>query len=224
VIQVIDARMATWAGEHERGVQTSFDPPAEGRAGEGVCIYLMEVAPRPDERRDGARRLRASLRYLISTWAEKTERAHELLGDLLLAALQEPEFEVELESVHIDAWTAFRVPPRPSFVVRVPLGQDLQRPAAKLVRQPLAVRASGIVSLNGTVLGPDDVPMAGASVELPALQLSTLTDWKGRFTLPAVPAEPAPKELLVKARGLEQRVPIGAIGSPLLINFGPLEE
>jgi Pvc16 N-terminal domain len=223
VIQVVDARLATWAGEHVKGVQTSFDPPAESRAGEGVCLYLMDVAPRPDEHRDGARRLRASLRYLVTTWAEKPERAHELLGDLLLAALQEAEFEVELESVQVEAWAAFKIAPRPSFVVRVPLGQDIERPIAKLVRSPLSIRASGLVSLNGTVLGPGDVPMAGASVELPALKLSTLTDWKGRFTFSAVPAEPAPKELLVKARGREQRVPVGAIGSPLLINFGPLE-
>jgi hypothetical protein len=223
VIQEIDARLATWAGEHARGVQASFDPPAESRQGEGVGIYLMDVAPRPDEHREGARRLRASLRYLITSWAEKPERAHELLGDLLLAALQEPEFEVELEPVKLEAWAAFRIAPRPSFVLRVPLGQDLQRPAARMVRRPLAVRASGAASVNGTVLGPDDVPLAGANVELPALQLTTMTDWKGRFAFATVPADPAPKELLVKARGHEQKVAVGPIGTPLLIRFGPLE-
>jgi hypothetical protein len=224
VIQAIDARLVKWAGEHARGVEASFDAPADGRNGEGVCIYLIDVAPRPDERREGARRLRASLRYLITSWAEKPERAHELLGMLLLAALQEPEFEVELESVKVEAWAAFRVAPRPSFLLRVPLGQDLQRPATKLVRQPLAIRATGMKKLNGTVLGPEDIPVAGASVELPALQLTTNTDWKGRFTFSAVPAEPAPKEILVKARGYEQRVAVDAIGAPLLIHFGPLEE
>jgi hypothetical protein len=184
----------------------------------------MDVAPRPDERHEGTRRLRASLRYLITTWAAKPERAHEVLGLLLLAALQEPEFEVELESVTADTWAAFKVAPRPSFVLRAPLGQDIQRPAAKLVRRPLSIRATGMTTLNGTVLGPEDVPVAGASVELPTLQLTTNTDWKGRFSFPAVPAEPAPREILVKARGHEQRVAVGAIGAPLLIHFGPLEE
>jgi hypothetical protein len=44
--------------------------------------------------------------------------------------------------------------------------------------------------LNGVVLGLDDVPLAGAEVELPALQLFTHTDYKGRFHFPT--AAPGP--------------------------------
>lgn len=223
MIEALDARLATWIGDRLPGVSITFDAPAEDRSGEGISVYLMEVTPRADERVDRARALRASLRYLVTSWASKPERAHELLGTILLAALNESEFEVDLMPVALDAWRAFRIGPRPSFVVRVPLRHDLGAPAAKLVRKPLDIRASGVLPLDGTVLGPDDVPLASANVELPALQLMTTTDWKGRFRFAAVPAEPPPKELVVKAHGLEQRVTIEKPGVPVLIHFGPLE-
>jgi len=223
MIEALDAQLAAWVGDRLKGVPVTFDPPSDGRTGEGVSLYLMELTPHADERVERNRTLRASLRYLITSWSDKPERAHELLGTLLLAALREPEFELDPVPIGVDAWTAFRIGPRPSFVMRVPLRQDLESPAVKLVRKPLDMRASGVSVLDGTVLGPDDVPLASASVELPALQLVTTTDWKGRFRFPSVPADPPPKELLVKARGKEQRVPIKSIGTPVLIHFGPLE-
>jgi hypothetical protein len=223
LIQSIDARLASWVGEQLPGVETSFEPPADGGAGEGVNLFLLELAPQPDARVERKRSLRASLRYLVTSWAAKPQRAHELLGNALVAALQEPDFEVDLAPIGLETWTAFKISPRPSFGLRVPLRQDIDAPTAKLVRKPLEVRAAGVATLNGTVVGPGDVPIAGASVEVPALQLATQTDWKGRFQFLAVPASPPPRELLVKARGLEQRVPVGAIGSPVLIQFGPLE-
>ncbi|HKV88845.1 MAG TPA: carboxypeptidase-like regulatory domain-containing protein [Candidatus Dormibacteraeota bacterium] len=224
MIDALDARLSGWVSEKLTGVPVTLEPPADGGTGEGVSLYLIELAPRPDERVERNRTLTASLRYLVTSWAPRPERAHELLGTLLLAALGEPEFEVDLAPVDVTAWAAFRLAPRPSFVVRVPLRQDLKSPQAKLVRRPLDLRASGVVPLNGTVLGPDDVPVASASVELPTLQLATVTDWKGRFHFPAVPADPPPKELLVKARGLEQRVAVEQAGAPVLIHFGPLED
>jgi hypothetical protein len=224
MIDVVDARLSGWVADRLKGVPVTFEPPVEGRAGEGVSLYLMELTPRADERVERNRTLRASLRYLVSTWAAKPERAHELLGNLLLAALNEPVFEVDLQPVSLVAWTAFRIGPRPSFVLRVPLRQEVEGPQTKLVRRPLDLRATGVVALDGTVLGPDDVPLASASVELPALQLTTLTDWKGRFHFAAVPADPPPRELLVKARGREQRVPVEKTGIPVLIHFGPLED
>ena len=223
MIEALDARLAAWVGDRLKGVALTFEPPAEDRTGEGISLYLMELTPHADERVERNRTLRASLRYLVTTWAARPERAHELLGQLLLAALREPEFEVDVMSVGPEAWTAFRIGPRPSFVVRVPLRQEIDAPPVKLVRQPLDLRGSAVVTLGGTVLGPDDVPIVSASVELPALQLVTITDWKGRFRFPSVPADPAPKELVVKARGLVQRVPVETIRSPVVIHFGPLE-
>jgi hypothetical protein len=222
VITAADGRLSAWASELLPKVTLSFDAPAAGREGEGVSLYLYELAPGPEQPAAGGR-LQASLRYLVTTWAVTTERAHELLGTLLLAALQEPGFEVDPQPAAAGLWTALRLVPQPSFTLWLPVRQELGRPVAAPVRRPLELRATGLAPLDGTVLGPDQAPLAGANVELPALQLAAITDWRGRFSFPAVPAEPLPKELLVKARGREQKFSIGAVGSAVLIQFGPLE-
>jgi hypothetical protein len=222
VIAEADRRLSTWAADRVPGVALSLEAPAGGREGEGVSLYLFEVAPAAEPARGGDR-LRAGLRYLVTTWAASVERAHELLGTLLTAALQEPDFEVDLQPASAVLWSAFGLVPQPSFTIRVPARQDVARAPARPVRRPLEVRVTGLAPLEGTVLGPDESPLAGANVELPALQLAAVTDWRGRFSFPAVPAEPLPKELLVRARGREQTFSIGAVGPTVLIQFGPLE-
>jgi hypothetical protein len=169
--------------------------------------------------------LQLSLRYLVTTWAKQSEEAHRLLGELAFAAMEHPEFEVKLNPIPAETWKALGIIPRPSFILQIPLRKEQPAPPTRYVREPLVVQATPVTSLTGIVLGPDDVPIARASVEIPTLQLSTRTDVHGRFTFANVPADPFPTNLRVRAKGREIQVTTeqSTPDEPLVIRFNLFE-
>jgi len=226
MIDQVDGRLEDWIGTVLEGTNVSLAAPSGTETGRGIGLYLMELMHTPPPR--GARRppLQISLRYLVTTWAEKSEEAHRMLGELVFAAMEHPEFEVERHPVPVTLWTALGVAPRPSFVLRLPLRLERPERIAPLVRVAPVVRKSPMASLHGLVRGPGDVPVMGARVELPALQLSTSTDSEGRFHFSAIPTAPPVKLLVVKAKGQELSVATEravAAGEPLLIRLQGLE-
>jgi hypothetical protein len=209
VIETVDQRLTNWADEVV-GARIALLgwPPAAGRD-RGVGLYLLDVVPTPPPRGLKRPHIDVFLRYLVTAWAEKPEEAHRLLGQLLFAALENPEFEVEHTSLPVAAWSAFGIPPRPSFVVKLPLRKELPARPAKLVRRPVVVEVSQTASLHGVVTGPDDVPVPGALVEVPAVRLATRTDTRGRFRFARVPGNGAGVRLRVTAKGRQQIVDTG---------------
>ena len=96
--------------------------------------------------------------------------------------------------------------------------------SVKRVRQrEIDMDSSGpIVPFYGLVLGPDEIPLVNARVELPNLFRSDTTDQRGRFTLAGIPAAPKEKTLLIKARGKEQTELVQQTGTPdepIVIHF-----
>jgi hypothetical protein len=185
----------------------------------------MKTAPAGSTKRPAP--LQLSLRYLVTTWSAKPENAHQLLVRLMFAAMQTRDFEVEPEPLPMAVWMAFGVPPRPSFLLRMPLRYDRPEVKAKVVRQPLKIRGAPIVSFYGLLLGPGETPLPGCRIEIPTLHLWANTDYKGRFCFPAVPGEGS-KQLLVKAKGRELAVTSDGnfpdSRTPMVIHFTPLEE
>lgn len=223
MIEEVDQRLKDWAGTVIKDTPVSLAAPSASDTGRGVGLYLMDLAHAPPPRTVKRPPLRISLRYLVTTWAEQPEEAHGLLGQLVFAAMDSAEFEVDLDLVPVSVWRAFGVAPRPSFVLRVPLQRERPEPEVKLVRGPLEVETSPVQSLQGVVLGPQEVPLVGARVELPALRLSTRTDSKGRFHFSTVPAGPSAKLLRITAKGRELSVKTeGDAGrEPMVIQFDP---
>jgi hypothetical protein len=226
MIDQVDGRLQDWIGTVLTGTTVSLAAPTGTETGRGIGLYLMELIRTPPPRGDRRPPLQITLRYIVTAWAEQSEEAHRILGELVFAAMEHMEFEVERDPVPVALWTALGVAPRPSFVLRVPL--QLQRPEriAPLVRVAPVVRKSSMASLHGRVYGPGDVPVMGARVELPALQLSTSTDFEGRFHFAAIPTEPPVKRLIVKAKGQELSVATElavADGEPLSIRLQGLE-
>jgi hypothetical protein len=79
-----------------------------------------------------------------------------------------------------------------------------------------------LVSLEGVILGPEDVPISGASVELVDLETTTRTDSRGAFVFEAVPSEPPPRRLLVRVKGKETDIDLDALpfgDEPLVIRI-----
>jgi len=221
-----DGRLKNWVGGVVQGADVSLAVPEAKKTGRGVGLYLLEVVQLPPPTTTKRRPLQLALRYLITSWADKPEDAHQMLVDLIFAAMENAEFQVEQEPIPMAVWTAFGVSPRPSFILRVPLRQERPERETKLVRQPLKIESSPIVGFHGVLLGPGDVPLSDCRVEIPALNQYTSTDYKGRFYFPAVPAAGS-KQLLIKAKGFE--LPVSSAKNypdsrtPLVIHFSPLE-
>lgn len=222
-----DARLKDWVGSVIPGVELSLEAPGTKKTGRGVGLYLLELVQSPPPSTSKRPPLQVVLRYLVTAWSDKPEDAHQMLVELMFAAMENMDFQVELEPIPLAVWSAFGVPPRPSFLVRVPLRQERPLPPTKLVREPLKIQMSPAVGFHGLVLGPGDIPLSDCRVELPALNLSTRTDFRGRFHFPSVPSAGS-KQFLVKAKGFalpvssEQNHPDSR--TPLVIHFSLLEE
>jgi hypothetical protein len=202
VIERVDQQLREWIKAVVGPVHVSLGPPDEPYADRGVHLYLMDLIDTPPTRGTTPPPLQLSLRYLLTTWAETPEEAHRLLGELTFAAMESADIEVELGPLPAGTWAAFGVAPQPCFRLRVPLRRERpEREAPPMVRQPLVLRTSPTTNVWGRVLGPEDVPLAGARVELTYLHRSTRTDTKGEFRFPNVPSESLAHPLRVQAKG-----------------------
>jgi len=200
MIHEVDELIEAWVGEVV-DAKISFGCPDEPPDEPGVQIYLLGVALRPPLRERPLPPLELSLRYLITTWPNSAKDAHRQLGELAFAAMEHDAFEVELEPLTAAEWSALHCIPRPALVVRAPAKRERPAPHAKLVRHPIVVEQSPAVTVSGRVVGPGDVPLSGARVEIPALGLATRSDSHGGFAFRTVPAEPRTRRFRVNAKG-----------------------
>jgi Pvc16 N-terminal domain len=226
LIEVIDWRLKDWVSSVIENVLVSFRTPGAETA-DSVGLYLMELREKKPPSTGTRPPLQLSLRYLVTARATEPEQAHNLLGRLVFAAMENPEFTVQLEPVPAAVWSAFGVPPQPCFLLDVPLRQERPMPAVGLVRQPLIVSTAPLTAFRGIVMGDGDIPLSGARVEVPAMRLFAVTDRKGVFHFDALPAG-RPIQLVVHAKG--KALPFTAAGhrvsqdSPFVIQFPVLEE
>ncbi|MCP5117259.1 MAG: carboxypeptidase regulatory-like domain-containing protein [bacterium] len=226
MIDETDQRLSDWVNSVLADVKVSLASPETQPKGKVVSLYLLDLAPVPSAR--GGRKippLQIALRYLVTAWADKPAVAHRLLGDLAFAAMEEEGFEVASEAPPVEVWQSLGLPPRPSFILKTIVRKARPQPEEPYVRVEPTVDSTPAVPLFGVVTGPGDVPLMGARVEHPTLNLNTRTDSKGRFRFTTVPAAP-PSLLKVTAKGKEQSVtadPRSLAGEPLVIHFDELE-
>jgi hypothetical protein len=227
MIEDVDQRLIEWLGSVlAEDIEVSLLPPKDSGDKKIVGLYLKDILPSAPTR--GARRppLQVLLRYLVTSRAQNPAEAHNILGRLLFAAMEHPEYEVELEPVPAEVWKAFGTIPMPSFTLRLPLRFERPEEPVRLIRSPIEVNQSPLVSKQGTVMGPDETPLANARVELSTHNLVARTDSKGLFFFPAVPAQPAVKKVRILARGRELFKEVDFTKTkqePLIIHFDVLE-
>jgi len=228
MIERIDERLKDWVKSILKDVNVALDPPEAARKSRTIRVYLMEIVQSQAPRTNKRPPLQLFLRYLVTAEDGDDEIGHRLIGELLAGALDTAEFEVEPDPVPLAVWSGFGIPPRPSFVLRAPLRIERPEPQVKRVLMPLVVNTAPMIALDGVVLGPGDFPLAEARVELPALQLSTHTDYKGRFHFGAIPAGPPGMQVRVNAKGREVTVSTSTDGrrngEPLVVRIERMED
>lgn len=226
MIDEVDQRLRDWVASVVDGAGITFTAPTDTAGDHVVNLYLLDLLPAA--RSSSSRRLplQVFLRYLVTVWDKEPEAAHHALSDLLFAAMEQPDFEVELETVPMQAWLAFGIAPRPAFTLRLPLQLERPEPRVALIRQPIDARVTTASAIQGRVVGPNGIPLKDARVELPALHLATSTDSGGRFQFGAVPPEPPTQELRVRVKGLERSMQIDSgrgARKPIVISIDTAE-
>jgi Pvc16 N-terminal domain len=222
-----DARLTEWVGGVAGpDVQVALTAPANQHSGAGVSLFLMDLVSQQPMRGQERAPLQLALRYLVTAWAEDPVAEHRLLGALVAAAMQEEGFDVLLSPTPPATWSALGAAPRPAFVLQVPVRQTRPEAALPRVRGPLVVRGVALAPLAGVVLGPGDVPVASARVEVPSADAVAETDTQGRFRFPGLPVEPRQKLVRVRARGRQLDVEIAQPegSSAVVIRFDQLLE
>lgn len=223
MIDDVDHKLKEWVGSVIEDAEVVLELPCEPGKTHTVGLYLLDLLNGIPTHRDRPAPLQIELRYLITTWADEPEAAHRLLGRLVFAAMQSPEFEIELEPLAPEIWASFGISPRPAFLIRVPVEMERHITSFPRVRVPTEFRVVPTTSLAGTVVGPGQVPLPEARVELPALNLTTRTDVDGRFRFSAIPPDPKEKEIRVRLKGLEVSTTTAGGAEPLVIQFDPEE-
>ena len=228
MIEEIDQRLSEWiVSVLSEDIEVSLRPPADMGDKKTVGLYLKDILPSAPTR--GTRRppLQVLLRYLVTAWSKSPKEAHHVLGQLLFAAMEHADYEVDLEPIPAQVWTAFGTIPMPAFMLRLPLRVERPEKPVQLIRSPIEVQQSPLVRVEGMVMGPDEIPLANARVELSTHNLVALTDVKGRFIFPTVPTKPTLKKVRILARGREllKEVDYNKINQeePLIIHFDVLE-
>jgi hypothetical protein len=229
LLQPVLTRLQTWVAETQSGTQWSFALPARESSNKAtevqVVTYLLEVLRVPVARSEQPVPLQMGLRFLVCTWASDLAAANETLLRLAFSAMEQPNWELESEPMPVTGWQALGIALRPSFMLRVPLRVERPKPAFKRV---LATKLEGtpLTSFQGVVLGPSDIPLAGAKVEIPSLRRWTETDQHGGFVLRGIALSPA-ERLLVRARGKKMEVAPDVppdSTQPFTIRFTSLED
>ena len=226
MIEDVDQRLKDWVGTVLTGTAVSLSPPVDHGAEPLVGLYLLDLHPSPPAKGPRRRPLQILLRYLVTTSAEHPEAAHAMLWALVFAAMQEAEFDVDLEPVPASLWTAFGILPRPAFMLRVPLRFARPQEDVTFVQAPIEVQHLPLAGIGGVLMGPNEIPVANARVELPAHRLATRTDGQGRFWFAAVPAKPGVKHFRIQARGRDFAVETehkAGDQEPLIIHINPGE-
>jgi hypothetical protein len=198
VIDEVDRQLTGWVEEVLPAVTVTLDGPATATA--DVGLHLFEIEELPPARAEERRLVQVRLGYLVTTSGDDVALAHKRLGDLLFAALTHPDYGVRFPRDVGEFWRAAGVSPRAAFILTVPLRQTVEREAAPPVQEGLRVEGVRSRAMEGILLGPGDVPISDAFIELLSLALTTRSDTRGRFRFAAIPATPAKQQLRVRAK------------------------
>jgi hypothetical protein len=212
----------------------TFGPPGSDggpgaeveRSAEGCNLHLLSIAPHEratalEERRTETHLV---LRYLVTSWAPSRDDADAVLCTLAIALLARgangpdgrSDITVETAPPPVELWAALALP-----LMHV---ESLE--SARRVTQPPIIRGFPAERLSGVLVGPNEVPIAGARVDLPAYGRVTETDRQGHFEFVGVPPELVGQLVRVRARGIERSFQVTAerVRAPLVLRMSFGEE
>lgn len=209
MIQTVDTRMRTWIGRVAPSAAVSLAAPSHEGETPRLSLYLLTLHSVSQDRTLPYRTFDLELDYLVTAWADDTNKEHELLGQVLLEASQEDDLTIDLEAPRDTLWTALGIAPRPCFRLRTMARHDF--PALPVRRvETVEWQAGSLRTLRGLLVDPKDRPVVGARVELRGSRAPVRTGGLGEFSLRVLAESDRPLALKIRAKGLEQRWTVAA--------------
>lgn len=142
-----DEQLKAWSLGVAPDAAVTFDAPAAplpGQPGQ-VSLYLMGLAPLPSTHGKPLAPYQLNLHYLVTVSDADPMASHQRLASLVFAAMQNPDFELDLTALPAAMWTAFGVAPRPSFVIRLPLRQARSELPVRIVEHLPVIKSTTMV-------------------------------------------------------------------------------
>lgn len=203
--------VSAWIRPAAGDVAVSFgplqaEPLLQGTA--GIHLTFLGVSP-ATQARVSSRQPQSLLmfaRYLVTTTAASQGEADRLIVALTFAAVERGVPELERDGALPELWLGLRAATRPALIVRVGLERPRQMKRVPLVRYPLVTEWTDGRSVAGRIVGPDQVPIAGARIEVVHTALYAYSDHRGEFAIAGVPAGPPLPTLVVTAKGVKLSV------------------
>jgi hypothetical protein len=210
MIEQIDKELIDWIKKvlSFANVNVQLNPPESAGTERGVGLYFMEARSLPVARTADLPPLRFQARYLVTVQAPEVEERHHLFEELTFAALADRPDETKLDPLPAALWTALGIRPQPALILEIPVWRERPQPELKLVREPLVLHAAPITDLHGMVVGPGDIPISGAWVEMPDVGRLEQTNARGYFCFHTVPAGPGEMHLTVRVKGRQMQAVI----------------
>ncbi|GGI74052.1 hypothetical protein GCM10007973_08630 [Polymorphobacter multimanifer] len=125
-----------------------------------------------------------TLSYLVTVRLDDPVAEHRVAAAIAFAVMSAQGFELSDRSA-AETCVAIGLPPAAGCVIIASIEQERVMPRAPLVREPARIKISPADWLDGIVLGPGDVPVAGAYVRLADAATVTGPDGRFRFRVPA---------------------------------------
>jgi len=172
-----------------------------------INFQMIQVAPAMKEM--GGSKL-APLHLTVSYLV--TASSDEILTELMFAAMNHGQYDIQQEVLTADMWLALDLVPRAAFVLKVRVSKEIEQVKTPIVRTA-TVQGKSVGDLFGTVYGPNETPIRSALLELIGLNKKTKTDRKGFFRISGIPSNTA-LELKVKAKGVEKIIKLSINRDP----------
>ncbi|QFP74999.1 carboxypeptidase-like regulatory domain-containing protein [Deinococcus sp. AJ005] len=181
----VTRQLTGWAAARGLDPVQFSDAPRED--GSSVRFTLLGLLPMPPPRTLGRAPLRVKFRYLVTC---TDDSVREQMGRLLISAMQEPEFQVELGDVAPELWLALGWPPQPAFSLLVPVTVPLDETVAPFpTRHTIHVTSSPATLRRGRVVDGDGQAVAGARITVDGLGDAIYTDRSGQFEMVVRPED-----------------------------------
>lgn len=194
--------LIAWAGAILPKTAIAAKPLNAHQRDNGVDIRLIALSPRPAQRTSHPP-IVIDLDYLITVQMDDAFAEQHMLAELLLAAADRSDFEIVSARSAAETCTALGIPIAAGFTLRTSLTRARDAKIAPLVRFPLKVDTAELGIVEGTVIGPGAIPIAGAVVTIPGVGRQARTDAHGRFRIAGAPKNEKGIPINVKARGVE---------------------
>jgi hypothetical protein len=229
-LEAVEARLTTgWIKPAVGEVAIGFGPvepePPQDRA-TAIRLTFLGITPATPARTVSRQpqSLLMFARYLVTVSAPSRIEADRLIVSLGFAALDRGSPELERDGAGPDLWLALRAVARPALVVREVLERPRVVRPAPLVRQPAVTEYASSRRVAGRVVGPGNMPITGAKIEILSAGLVTYSDHRGEFVLAGVPTGPPDPTLAITAKGVRLTVRAEASSKEPLVISVPLPE